>query len=170
RGSDQTIRRLIEVDPATFRQLDSINYTRLKALMDQYGYPDMEQHGFDGSQGAYLILLHASMYSEEMYADIQGILTQAIKNFGYKKSNLAQFIDRREVWHHGRVQLYGTWNAYRAKEFKEFRNPSEIDKLRLPYNLLRIKEQAVMENRDLPANYNPTPYPEGYFCGHDFRE
>ncbi len=170
RGSDQTIRRLIKVPDSTFQKLDSINFLRLKELIKKYGYPNMAHHGFDGNQGAYLILLHASMYSEQMYQEILAILNEAITEFGYRRSNLAQFIDRREVWYHKRKQLYGTWNSYGADEFKEISGLENVDENRLRYNLLRLKEQAMIEKRSLPRGYEEKLYPENYFCGHLFKE
>lgn len=170
RGSDQTIRRLIKVPDSTFQMLDSINYLRLKGLIDKYGYPNMKYHGFDGNEGAYLVLLHASMYSEKMYQEILTILNQAIKEFGYKRSNLAQFIDRREVWYHKRKQIYGTWNSYGADEFEEIIDLEYVDKNRFKYNLLRLKEQAMIEKRSIPNGYVEKLYPENYFCGYTFKE
>jgi len=170
RGSDQTIRRLIKVPDSTFQMLDSINYSRLKRLIDKYGYPNMEHHGFDGNQGAYLVLLHASMYSEKTYQEILTILNGAIKEYGYKRSNLAQFIDRREVWYHKRRQIYGTWNSYGADVFEDIHGLEDIDENRFRYNLLRLKEQAMIEKRSIPDGYEEKLYPENYFCGHTFKE
>ena len=106
------------------------------------------------------------MYSESTYREAVAILENAVEQFAYRKSKLAQFIDRREVWYHKRLQIYGTWNAYRAKEFKPIRNIAQIDEHRWAYNLLRLKEQSVMEQRNLPAGYQPQDYPENYFCGY----
>jgi len=170
RGSDQTIRRLIKVPDSIYQQLDSINYFRVKSLIEKYGYPNIETHGFGGNQGVYLVLLHASMYSEEMYQEILIILNKAIEDFSYTKSALAQFKDRREVWYHKQPQIYGRWNSYGAKEFKEFRELKKIDSRRFDYNLLRLQEQAVIENRTLPIGYKKESYPEKYFCGYTFRE
>jgi tetratricopeptide (TPR) repeat protein len=168
RGSDQTIRRLIRVPDSTFQQLDSINYYRLVALINEYGYPNVEKHGFDGSQGAYLILLHASMYSEEKYQDILQILNDAIQEYSYRRSRLAQFIDRRENWHHERSQIYGTWNAYGSNEFKAIADIEGVDHRRFQFNLLRIEEQAIIEDRNLPSKYKSDEYPDDYFCGYRF--
>jgi len=170
RGSDQTIRRLIKVPDTIFHELDSINYLRVLDLINKYGYPDMETHGFDGTQNVYLVLLHASMYSEDMYQEILGILNQAIENCSYDKSSLAQFIDRREVWYHKKEQIYGRWNSYRASEFKKIRDLKSIDIKRFDYNLLRLKEQALIEKRTLPNGYKEDSYPENYFCGYIFIE
>jgi len=170
RGSDQTIRRLIKVPDSTFRLLDSINYSRLKSLFKQYGYPDMQEHGFEGSQGAYLILLHAAMYTQEMYEEILDILNQAINAYGYKRSDMAQFIDRREVWHNKREQIFGTWNAYRADNFSKIRELKAIDEKRMSYNLLRLKEQAIIESRNIPVGYVASAYPDNYFCGHTLQD
>lgn len=170
RGSDQTIRRLIRVPDSVYQQLDTLNFGRIKKLINKYGYPNVEQHGFDGSQGVYLVLLHASMYSENLYQEILDILNQAITEFSYKKSNLAQFMDRRMVWYHQKHQQYGTWNSYRAKEFKPLASLEKLDAKRFEYNLLRLKEVSVKENRVLPEGYKAGTYPANYFCGHTFEE
>ena len=122
------------------------------------------------SQGVYLVLLHASMYSEEMYQEILVILNKAIEEFSYTKSALAQFKDRREAWYHEQPQIYGRWNSYGAKEFREFRELKKIDSSRFDYNLLRLEEQAMIENRTLPVGYKKESYPEEYFCGYTFKE
>ena len=105
-----------------------------------------------------------------MYQEILIILNEAIEEFEYKRSNLAQFIDRREVWHHKRKQIYGTWNSYGADEFDEITETEKIDENRFNYNLLRLKEQAVIEKRIIPNGYEERSYPENYFCGHTFKE
>ena len=166
RGSDQTIRRLIQVPDSTFAKLDSINFSRVKKLIEKYGYPNIKKDGFDGGQNVILVLLHASMYSESDYEQIIEILNSAIIDFSFKKSFLAQFIDRREDWYHKRSQIYGTWNNYRAEKFKEIRNLNDIDKMRFEYNLLRLEEQSIAENRLIPEGYIKSAYPTNYFCGY----
>ena len=166
RGSDQTIRRLIKVPDSTFYELDSINYNRIKELVDKYGFPEVEKHGFDGYFGVYLVYIHASRYTEEMYQEILDVLNSANENFAFRKSIIAQFIDSRETFHHKRPQIYGRANYYKAKEFREIADIETIDSRRFNYNLLRLKEQAVIEKRTLPEGYIETEYPENYFCGY----
>ena len=168
RGSDQTIRRLIKVPQETYALLDSINFDRLKKLIDEKGYPDYQKHGFEDPQAAYLVLVHATRYDEKMYKEVMSILKTANEEGNIRGYQIAQMIDERTSNILKAEQILGTWNNYGAKEFKPIAQPQSVDSLRFEYNLLRLKEQAKLENRQLPQGYLPIPYPEDYFCGYEF--
>jgi len=170
RGSDQTIRRLIKVPVETYTQLDSINFYRLKKLIDEKGYPSYQTHGFEDTQVAYLMFIHASRYGEKMYNEIMDLMKEAKADCNMRGSQIAQIIDSRMGNILKSEQKLGTWNMYRAKEFKPIAQPELVDSLRFEYNLLRLKEQATQENRQLPTTYRLFPYPENYFCGYTFDE
>ncbi len=168
RGSDQTIRRLIKIPDETYAQLDSINFYRLKKIIEEKGFPDYQKHGFEDTQVAFLVLLHATRYSEKMYDEVIEIMEMASKTDNIRRSQIAQMKDGRMNNFLKSKQILGTSNNYRAEEFKPIAQPEIVDSLRFEYNLLRLKEQADKENRKLPEGYHVFPYPENYFCGYEF--
>jgi len=170
RGSDQTIRRLIKVPEETFAQLDSVNFYRLKKLIDVKGYPSYQTHGFEDTQVAYLMFIHASRYGEKMYNEIMDLMKGAKADCNMRGSQIAHIIDSRMGNILKSEQMFGTWNMYRAPEFKPIAQPELVDSLRFEYNLLRLKEQAVQEKRQLPTGYRQFSYPQDYFCGYEFDE
>lgn len=168
RGSDQTIRRLIKVPEETFAQLDSINFYRLKKLIEEKGYPNYQTHGFEDTQVTKLVLIHVARYSGKMYNEVMTILESGRENCNVSGSLIAQLIDDRRSITLKSKQLLGKVNNYRAEEFKPIAQPELVDSIRFEYNLLRLKEQAVREKRQLPSGYHLFSYPQDYFCGYEF--
>jgi len=167
RGSDQTIRRLIEVPEETYAKLDSINFYRLKELIDEKGFPDYQKHGFEGSQ-IVIVLVHATRYGEKMYSEVMAILKSASDEGNIRSYAIAQMMDERMRDGPKGKQLLGTRNIYRAEKFEPIAQPEIVDSLRFEYNLLRLNEQAIQEKRKLPEGYRPFSYPKDYFCGYEF--
>lgn len=165
RGSDQFIRRYGDFSFDTYNLIDSINFTRFLDLESKYGFPSQAEHGFTGSD-VFFLHLHASMYSEDLFNIVYNDLLQASSNCLIKKQKIALFLDRYEVWSLENPQKFGLWNHYEDIEsYSTFLDIEKVDKIRFEYNLLRLKESSIVENRKIPNNYISIDYPENYFCG-----
>ena len=115
--------------------------------------------------------MHASMYSEQMQSDITELLYAAQEKGLISKMRIALIQDRRDVWKHEKPQRLGLWNHWKDKNtFSEIRDLSTVDDRRFEFNLLRLNEQAIVDERALPTKYNKSAYPSGYFCGFPFTE
>ena len=169
-GSDQAIRSFMVrmIPDSVFAHVDSINFYRLKDLIDVYGFPDQQQHGFAEVE-LFHFFLHASMYSEQMQSDIIELLYAAQEKGLVSKMRIALIQDRRDVWKYEKPQSLGLWNSWEDKTtFSEIRDLSTVDERRFEFNLLSLNEQAKIDGRALPDEYNQSTYPTGYFCGFPF--
>jgi hypothetical protein len=164
-GLDQAIRtesELTSFDRNTmFTKVDSINYLRLKELLNLHGYPSQLTHGFSGNKISPL-LLHFTMYSEKMYEDIIAIVKKANEECLCSRSFIALMNDRRLDWYHKAEQTAGTWN--RSGEFTPIKDIYVVDSIRYAYNYLSLQDYANQTGRPLPEKYTPLAYPKGYFC------
>ena len=87
------------------------------------------------------------------------------------KMRIALIQDRRDVWKHEKPQSLGLWNHWKDETtFSEIRDLHTVDDRRFEFNLLRLNEQAIIDERALPAKYTKSAYPSGYFCGFSFTE
>ena len=83
---------------------DSINLTKVKSILDQYGWLGPDVISGQGNQTLFLVIQHADLKTQEKYLPR---MQEAVKNGKAKGSHLALLIDRVEM-NNGRPQVYGS--------------------------------------------------------------
>lgn len=145
--------------PAVFRATDSTNFYKFLHLAAKYGLPDKRRNGIDYP---YLVLLmHASVTSDTMYAQVLSFLESMHEGDYVFKSRQALIIDRHRNWVEHTDQRFGYWSASRS--VPKISDLSEVDSWRFKYNLTTLADQCKMNKQPLPEAYKPMPYPENYF-------
>lgn len=170
KGADQGIRQTSLWETINLVKYDSISFSKIADLIEQKGFPTMDKHGIDGGI-IEALFMHHSVYSYDRFLESKKILEQASEAGDFKKGFIAMLTDRYNIRTRTNPQVYGLWNLFTDRDkFTNLENVEDIDKRRFEYNLLRLKEQAKMENRKLPEGYKMLRYPAGYFCGFGFEE
>jgi hypothetical protein len=160
-GVDQFIRTDKFFEKVNFSQFDSVNFYKLKGLIDEHGYPNLKDHGFDHS-AIMVLLLHASVLSDSMYKQVLQILENAQEKGYVGNSFIAMVIDRHRTWIDKKPQMYGNWSVVSGLPVVE--DLSKIDENRYSRNLLSFATLAEMYKYQLPKEYKVRPYPHNYFC------
>jgi hypothetical protein len=74
-------------------------------------------------------------------------------------------IDKRTIGVEEEPEFFGVWSW---KDPNTIRNIETIDERRFKYNMLTLKDQAVIKGYVLPDLYELTTYPDGYFYGVEY--
>jgi len=84
---------------------DSARTTRLRALIDTYGWPDSARAGREAAQAAFLVLQHSPLHTfqKEMLPTIENLAKE-----GAVASDQAALLVDRVLLQEGRPQRYGT--------------------------------------------------------------
>ncbi|MCI0663476.1 MAG: hypothetical protein L0220_20615 [Acidobacteria bacterium] len=114
--ADQQIRRelsrkrasgaLDASDTQRAQSVDTANRTRLKQIIEQYGWPGKSLVGEDGASAAWLIVQHADR-DRDFQKKCLTLLQEAVSKGEASKINLAYLTDRLLVAE-GKPQIYGT--------------------------------------------------------------
>jgi len=169
KGSDQRI-RANEKTMESLEFVDSMNFSELVELIDEYGFPTTSEHGFDW-QKIDAFMLHYSLKSSLTLSEVLKILEEAASKCQCDKGFIPVITDRYKRRVDQSNQVYGVWNLWTDRGiFGTIENISTVDKRRMKYNLLRLSEQSKLEKRKLPDGYKPKDYPKNYFCGYQFSE
>lgn len=83
---------------------DSINLTKVKAILNQYGWLGPDVIGNQGSSTLFLVIQHADLKTQEAYLPM---MRNAVKQGKAAGANLALLEDRIEIGN-GRKQIYGS--------------------------------------------------------------
>lgn len=171
-GSDQNIRRSKSIyrkneNGPPYYFVDSSNLYRVLFLVQEYGFPAEKTHGFNGNSFN-MVLLHAAMYSEDMYRRIIRLILNAHDKGLSDKSFIPLLHDRRLMWVKKEKQKYGSWNS--DDKFSPIENVKIVDSLRYNYNLLSLQDFAKKMKLPLPEGYEPQGYPKNYFCTKELTE
>lgn len=95
-------------------RVDRVNSIRLKEIIKQYGWPDSRRFSNGASQGAWLILQHAS---HDRAFQRQGLeLMKQLKGEGVHSGHIAYLDDRVSLFENG-AQVYGTQGHCEGSEF-----------------------------------------------------
>lgn len=107
---DQDVRKKWIVDPmkpALVRELETVdksNLGRVKAILNQFGWPGKNLVGDRASAGAWMIVHHADLATQKLYLEL---MMKAADAGELRWALVAQTIDRIAV-REGRPQVYGT--------------------------------------------------------------
>jgi len=168
KGSDQRI-RANDKTKENLDFVDSLNFSELLELFNEYGFPTTSQHGFNWRK-IDAFMLHYSVNSSENLHQVLNILAEASSKCQCDKGFIPLISDRYNRWIDKSNQDYGVWNLWTDKGvFGTIDNVATVDNRRMKYNLLRLLEQSKLEKRSLPDGYKAIDYPENYFCGYQFQ-
>mgnify|MGYP001627282963 CR=1 FL=1 len=138
---------------------DSINLTKIKAILDRYGWLGADVVGWQGSMTLFLVIQHADLATQEKYLPM---MRAAVKDGKALGSNLALLEDRVAI-RQGKRQLYGS-QIGRDPETQEYfisplEDPENVDKRRAGVGLgpladyvsnWQIKWDVEQYKKDLP--------------------
>lgn len=102
-------------------ELDEKHTARLKAIIDQHGWPGLTLVGKDGANAAWLLVQHAD-HDRAFQKKCLPLIEQALKKGEAEKSHLAYLTDRVLVGE-GKKQRYGT----QLKQEKDDMVPQPIE-------------------------------------------
>jgi hypothetical protein len=124
---------------ARMQVLDAANTERMKAIVNQYGWPGPELVGRDGSDAAFLLVQHADLaFQKEMLP----LVERAYRTGGLSGESYALLLDRVRVGE-GKPQVYGT----QAKRFEEWKGQEPT--------LQPIEDEANVDKRRAEVGLPP---------------
>ncbi len=129
-------------------RVDKANSNRLKEIIKQYGWPDSKRFSTGASQGAWLILQHAS---HDRALQREGLeLMKHIKGEGVHPGHIAYLEDRVSLFENG-VQVYGTQGHCEGSEFvlSPVKNEKDINFRRENAKLPPIKVYIEVASKKL---------------------
>jgi hypothetical protein len=94
-------------------QIDQRNTTRLKTIVERYGWPGRSLVGEDGAHAAWLLVQHANAYPNFQKECLEK-MKQSVKDGEASAMDLAYLMDRVAVAEN-RKQIYGTQFTYTGK-------------------------------------------------------
>jgi len=95
-----------EVDAlwSTMRLVDSVNTTRVSAILDTHGWLGTKAVGASGNSALFLVVQHADIEVQEKYLPM---MREAVKAGNAQGSSLA-LLEDRVLMRHGKKQIYGS--------------------------------------------------------------
>lgn len=139
--SDQRYRTIPSMDAAAWARqtpIDEANMARLAKIIEQYGWPGVRFAGTQGSQNAFLVLLHADLESQQKYLPL---LRDAVRKKDALASELAMLEDRVRV-DLGQPQIYGTQSKDGA--LAPIEDEANVDRRRAAVGLMPLKDYTKM--------------------------
>jgi hypothetical protein len=119
--------------------IDAANVERMKAIVNQYGWPGPELVGHDGSEAAFLLVQHADLAFQQKMLPL---VEKAYRSGGLTGQDYALLLDRVRVAE-GKPQVYGT----QAKRFAEWNGPEPT--------LQPIEDEANVDKRRAEVGLPP---------------
>lgn len=132
---------------ARMRAIDEDNTTRMKAIVQQYGWPGPELVGKDGSQAAFTLVQHADLaFQKEMLP----LVKRAYGAGGLSGNNFALLQDRVLV-RDGKPQIYGTQLNYTGPEVIPYpiEDEQNVDRRRAELGMPSLAEYLESTKRAL---------------------
>ena len=120
--------------------VDHRNTERLKAIIDEMGWPSISKVGYDGSSNAWLLVQHADHDPEFQKRCLE--LMKSEPEDEISKRDLAYLEDRITVGD-GKPQIYGTQfhtNSDGQLELLPIKDPDNVDKRRKEMGLETLDE------------------------------
>jgi hypothetical protein len=121
---------------------DSLNMLRLEGIIIKYGWPNKQLVGLEGSDRAFIIILHAPLSYQKKYFEM---IKTAVDKEDLKKSSLAYLTDKI-LTKEGKKQLYGTQLKYsyetKSYEFKPMEDEKNVNERRKQVGLGPIEDYA----------------------------
>lgn len=114
---------------------DSINFTKVKAILDQYGWLGADVVGAEGNTTLFLVIQHADLKNQEVYLPM---MREAVKTGKAQARELALLEDRVAL-EQGKKQIYGSQLIRNPRTGEDTLAPIEdfknVDKRRLSVGL-----------------------------------
>jgi hypothetical protein len=122
------------------KKIDSINLYKIEKIIEEYGWPDKNEVGTQGSTTVFLVIQHADSATQVKYLPV---LRKAVEEGKADNHQLATLEDRIAIMQHG-YQVYGTQLGIDQETGKYFvlpiQDPEEVDKRRLKLGLGPLSE------------------------------
>jgi len=119
---------------------DSINLSKVKAILDKQGWPDKKRIGKRGTSTLFLVLQHADQDTQEEYFSL---IKKEMKKGNLPKRQYAMFYDRL-LLRRGQKQVYGTQLAMSKESKKPYvlplEDPINVDERRAQMGLNTMQE------------------------------
>ncbi|HET6224722.1 MAG TPA: DUF6624 domain-containing protein [Bacteroidia bacterium] len=132
----------MELIDSVIATTDSLNMLRLDKIIEIHGWPGKKLIGMDGSNMAFIIILHAPLRYQKKYFEMVKV---AVNNGDLNRSSLAYLIDKM-LTKEGKDQLYGTQLKYsyenKKYEFKPIEDEKNVNKRRSEVGLGPIEDYA----------------------------
>lgn len=139
--------------------IDTSNTDRMKAIVNEYGWPGPKLVGRDGSDAAFLLVQHADLAFQQKMLPL---VEKAYRSGELSGQNYALLLDRVRVGE-GRPQVYGT----QAKRFEEWNgeepalapieDEANVDKRRAEMGLPPLAEYRELLKRMYFPQSKPKP-------------
>ncbi len=150
------VQQTTEEDVAPVRAVDADNTARMKAIVQQYGWPSSELVGKDGSEAAFLLVQHADGDRAFQKAMLP-LVRNAYLSGGLSGQDFASLQDRVLVGE-GRPQMYGSQFQVRGTELvpEPIEDEPNVDRRRAEVGLPPLAEYLELARR----MYFPEDKPE----------
>lgn len=118
----------------TIGKLDSLNFIKVKSIIDKHGWVGPSVVGFEGNSTLFLVIQHGKIDEQEKYLPL---MREAVKNGNAQGWDLALLEDRVAI-SRGRKQIYGS-QITKYKDIPAFvaplDDPDNVDKRRASMNM-----------------------------------
>lgn len=122
--------------------IDSLNMLHLEEIINKQGWPNKQMVGLEGSNRAFIIILHAPLAYQKKYFEMVRV---AVHKGDIQKSSVAYLTDKI-LTKEGKKQLYGTQLRYshqtKSYEFKPIEDEKNVNIRRSQWGLGPIEEYA----------------------------
>lgn len=120
---------------------DSINLTRVKKIIDTYGWLGPDEVGKQGAQTIFLVIQHADSLTQTTYLPL---MREAVKKGKAQPQHLA-LLEDRVLTDQGKEQIYGSQvrtNDAGKNEFFPIKDEANVNKRRASVGLQPLEEYA----------------------------
>lgn len=135
-GDSKEMKQLIH----SMKQTDSLNLTKVSAILERYGWPGAEVIGSSANTTLFMVIQHSDLVQQDRYLPV---MRKAVKEGKASASQLALLEDRVALLHHQK-QRYGSqvkWdmktNAYSLLPLED---PQHVDERRKEVGLQPLKD------------------------------
>ena len=128
-------------------QLDAAHTTRMREIVDEYGWPTQTMVGKDGAGAAWLLIQHADG-AIDFQRRCLDLMQPLVERGDVSAVQVAYLTDRVRV-HEGRPQLYGTQFRLVGDEWEPFpiEDPGQVDQRRADAGLEPLAEYRAQIQR-----------------------
>ena len=120
---------------------DSINLSKVKKIIDTYGWPGPDEVGKQGAQTIFLVIQHADSLTQSRYLPV---MQEAVKK-GKAQPEALALLEDRVLTNQGREQIYGSQIKSNEKgkyEFYPIKDETNVNKRRASVGLEPLEEYA----------------------------
>lgn len=135
-------------DPAEMMAVDSLHTARMKAIVDEHGWPTRDLVGEDGARAAWLLVQHADRHPEFQRRCLELMKASAPGQVG--PLDVAYLTDRVLV-NEGKLQVYATqfWTVDGALVPRPIQEPAKVESLRAAVGMTSMQDyHQRMTGRD----------------------